>query len=237
MDVTEQVQQIHLTYGGSDSTNPNALSATRKLNYATGSSITSPEITNISVIPFTLNFNDSVGLYGSENHFIKVNIDVDYRLSNADKGVSEGDYFPAVLNEINEGTTNDFTQAERDNSQDITPLNTFDPALFIFGISPLVDGFMSIEIDNKGTNNKYVDSYLDVTLYSREREEHPYDTMYIRTTDFFYIGFHARKSTRLPYNVTCTIGNNLLDRREIEQRFIAKASRVLQNPAPSSVLI
>ena len=42
MDVTEQIQNIHIKYGGSDSTNPSVLSASKKLNYAIGSSISSP---------------------------------------------------------------------------------------------------------------------------------------------------------------------------------------------------
>ena len=104
-----------------------------------------------------------------------------------------------------------------------------------YGIAPLPDGFLSINLNNIGTGNTFIDSYLDVRLYSRSREEHPYDLMYIRPKDFFYIGFHARDSRRLPYKVTCSIGNKILDRQEIEQRYIAMASRDLVCPTFSEV--
>ena len=49
MDVTDQVQQIHLTYGGSDSTKPGSLSASKKLNYAAGGSIAKPDNQNLGL--------------------------------------------------------------------------------------------------------------------------------------------------------------------------------------------
>lgn len=236
MDVTDQVQQIHLTYGGSDSTKPGSLSASKKLNYASGGSITKADNQSLSVIPFTFKYEDSVGLFGAENHFVKVTVDVDFRLSNLDKGVAEGDYFPAVIKTVPASVVNSFSSAVIDYTADTTsPVNDFESAVILYGINPLPDGFLSIEVNNKGTGNTYIDSWLDISLYTREREEHPYDIMYIRPKDFFYIGFHARDTRRLPYNVDFVVGEKYLDRQDIEQRYIAKASRDLVNPTFSDV--
>jgi hypothetical protein len=228
MDVTDQVQLIHLKYGGSDDTNPASLSSSKKLNYAAGSSISKPDNQRVAVIPFTLKYEDSVGLFGSENHYIKVAVDVDFRLSNVDKGVSEGDYLPAALITEATGTVNDYATAVLDYGADqSSPVNDYYSAEITYGITPLPDGFLSIELTNTGTGNKYIDSWFDVRLYTREREEHPFDVMYIRPKDYFYIGFHARDTKRLPYKVSCLVGSKLLDRTQIEQRYIARASREL----------
>ena len=65
------------------------------------------------------------------------------------------------------------------------------------------------------TGNKYIDAWFDVRLYTKNREEHPYDKMYVRLNDFFYIGFHARNTRRLPYNVKCVIGQEYLSGAEV----------------------
>mgnify|MGYP005712883483 CR=1 FL=1 len=46
-------------------------------------------------------------------------------------------------------------------------------------------------------------------LYNSGREEHAYDKMYVKFDDHFYIGFHARNTRRLPYNVEVTVGQDL----------------------------
>ena len=41
--------------------------------------------------------------------------------------------------------------------------------------------------------------------FTKDRVEWPYDKMYINPKSFFYIGFHARNTKRLPYNVSMTV--------------------------------
>ena len=65
----------------------------------------------------------------------------------------------------------------------------------------------NVDLSNLKTNNKFIDNWFDVRLYNKNRKEHPYDKMFVRMTDYFYIGFHARNTKRLPYNVQCIIGN------------------------------
>ena len=74
IDVTQRILNRHTVYGASDNTAPQYLAANRSLNYATGGSINSPEQDKVSIIPFTLNYSDTVGLFGKENHFVRINV-------------------------------------------------------------------------------------------------------------------------------------------------------------------
>ena len=64
----------------------------------------------------------------------------------------------------------------------------------------------------------YIDAWLDVRLYSNSRKEHPYNKMYVKATDDFYIGFHARNTRRLGYDVECVVGQEYLQESEIEDK-------------------
>ena len=70
MDVTEQILKQNLIYGSSDNTDPKYLAASKSLNYAAPLSITKPLEINSTVVPFTFNFQDVVGVFGSENAFV-----------------------------------------------------------------------------------------------------------------------------------------------------------------------
>ena len=76
MDVTTELLKQNQTYSSSDNTNPDRYSSSRSLNYATGASITKAELAEINVVPFSLQYTDAVGLFGVENHFIKVKLNI-----------------------------------------------------------------------------------------------------------------------------------------------------------------
>ena len=77
MDVTAEVLRNHNTYGGSDNTNPSYLAINRSLDYArTSNSMLNAQVENVTVIPRTINYKDSVGLFGAENIFVKVQLDI-----------------------------------------------------------------------------------------------------------------------------------------------------------------
>ena len=85
--------------------------------------------------------------------------------------------------------------------------------------------FSFFDLSNLKTGNKYIDNWFDVRLYTSSREEHPYDRMYVRANDFFYIGFHARNTRRLPYNVECIVGNEYVSEENLtddQRRYIAR---------------
>ena len=204
-DVTQRILNRHIIYGSSDNTNPAYLSANRSLNYATGGSITSPELDKVSIIPYTINYQDTVGLFGKENHFIRINVNIDK--SAAFACFEEEGWECAIITDKDLQTINNYLPAVIDETKDLTTVNTYDPATILQNsLASKYDAYVSVDLDNLKTGNKYIDAWFDVRLYTKAREEHPYNKMYVRMNDFFYIGFHARNTRRLPYNVKCVIG-------------------------------
>jgi len=76
MDVTEEYLEHVNTYGGSDSTRKDNIVAQKTLNYGSAGSIDKPDEITITS-PTTLNYKDELGLFGLENHYIKVNLKAD----------------------------------------------------------------------------------------------------------------------------------------------------------------
>jgi hypothetical protein len=187
------------------------------LNYGTGGSITKPENDSVSIVPFTINYNDSVGLFGKENHFVKVNVRIDP--SAAFACFEEEDWECAFITDNPNTTINTYASADVDINEDLSVVNTYDPVnLKVNQLSKKFDSYISVELENLKTGNKYIDAWFDVRLYNKERQEHPYDKMYVRLNDFFYIGFHARNTRRLPYNVECVIGQEYISGLNSEQK-------------------
>ncbi len=215
-DVTQRILDRHIIYGGSDNTDPAYYSSNRSLNYAQGGSINSPENSSVSIIPFTINYSDTVGLFGKENHFIKVNVIIEPSVAFA--CFEEEGWECAHVTDGQASTTNTYSSSVIDISKDLTVVNTFDPAeLKENQLSIKPDAYISVDLNNLKTGNKYIDAWFDVRLYNKERQEHPYDKMYVRVNDFFYIGFHARNTKRLPYNVDCVIGKEYISGLKPEQ--------------------
>jgi len=225
MDVTAEILRNTMIYGSSDHTAPAGLSASRSLNYANGPSITRPENVNVSFIPFTLEYRDTIGLFGAENYFVKVNVKLDPSV--VGKCFEEKDWECAVITKRAEEDLY-WESAEILLDKDLIVENTYHPAIFKMGINNKFGGMLSVDLNNLKTGNKYIDSWLDVRLYTADREEHPYDRMYIYENDFFYIGFHARNTRRLPYNVDCIIGDTYINKQDLtddERRYIARRIR------------
>jgi hypothetical protein len=215
-DVTQRILDRHIIYGASNYTNPAYSVSNRSLNYAEGGSITRPENEKVTIIPFALKYSDAVGLFGKENHFIKVNINIDKSVAFAcfeEEGwrCAQVDYtaYPAV---------NTYQSGVVDSQKDEYTVNGYDPAnTKENSLTSKPDAYVSVDLNNLKTGNKYIDAWFDVRLYTKTREEHPYDKMYVRMNDFFYIGFHARNTRRLPYNVNCIIGQEYISGLTAEQ--------------------
>jgi len=216
-DVTQRILDRHIVYGASDSTNPAYLSSNRSLNYASGGSINSPEKDKVSIIPFTINYKDTVGLFGKENHFIRVDVNIVPTVAFA--CFEEEGWECAFITEGQASTVNTYMSAIVDLNTDLAPENDYDPAKILDNaLRKKFDSYISVDLENLKTGNKYIDAWFDVRLYTKERQEHPYDKMYVRLNDFFYIGFHARNTRRLPYNVKCVIGQEYISGLEQEQQ-------------------
>ena len=221
MDVTQEILNNHLIYGASDHTAPGGLSASKSLNYAKGASIQKPVLENVSVVPRRLKYADTVGLFGAENVFIKVDLNI---LDTGNLCFEEPGweclkmtfgFFPVV---------NTYTTAVMDPEKDLDIVNTYEPAQIVNTLSRINNPYIGVSLANLKTGNKYIDAWFDVRLYTKAREEHPYDEMYLPPTDYFYIGFHARNTRRLPYNVECLIGTGYKPKNEVDPRLIAKVN-------------
>ena len=221
MDVTQEILNNVQMYGASDNTAPHGLAASKSLNYAKGASIQKPVLEKVSVLPRRLKFADTVGLFGAENVFIKVDLNIqdtgnlcfeeeDWQCLRIINGV-----FPVV---------NDYFTAVMDINQDLTTVNTYEPAQIVNSLAQIDNPYVGVHLDNLKTGNKYIDAWFDVRLYTKAREEHPYDEMYLPTNDYFYIGFHARNTKRLPYNVECLIGTGFKAKNDVDPRLIAKVN-------------
>ena len=228
MDITDQILAHHRIYGASDYTNPAYNSSARQLNYANGASIVKPDVTKIGAIPFTLKFQDSVGLFGTENYFIRVDLKVEGAVLSC---FEEPFWFCARLSEEVTDPTDPYTYSNTGTTPGAAyieqPADENDPAYEAAVITQsevpeIARPRVKINLKNLKTGNIYLDSWLDVRLYTQDREEHPYDVMYCGRRDSFYIGFHARNTKRLPYNVECIIGEEYLTDSEIEERYIMK---------------
>ena len=219
MNVTEQINRQMIGMGGG-SANPNYLSVNKSLNFAKSSnSITNAQTERVTVIPYTSNYQDSVGLFGAENVFLKVQLDVQNSLQVDDNGILVDDYEGAVTS-ADTATNIYWDEAVNDFQLDLTIENTYEPAEYNNELNIVPGAVIKIDLENLKTGNKYLDNWFDVRLYQKNREEHAYDTMYVPVGEFFYIGFHARNTKRLPYNVRMTVNGELISKYDLtaEQR-------------------
>ncbi len=222
MDVTAEILNNTLAYGASDYTASHSLSSSKSLNYVSGGSITKPDVATVSIIPFTLNYQDAVGLFGAENHFIKINVKIDLTATNK---CFEEEFWECARLTTEQGTVNHYDSGVIDQYSDLTPVNDYDPARMVTTTGKKAGAYVSINLNNLKTGNKYIDNWFDARLYTSCREEHPYDKMYVRANDFFYVGFHARNTRRLPYNVDCIVGEEYISEFNMtadNERYIAK---------------
>ena len=121
-----------------------------------------------------------------------------------------------------------YNEAILDFNKDLAIENTYEPARLNMSLSTRFDAFVSVDLNNLKTGNIYIDSHLDVRLYTAEREEHPYDQMFVRQNDYFYVGFHARNTRRLDYNVDVVVGDTYISERDMtddQRKLIARVRR------------
>jgi hypothetical protein len=219
MNVTDQVIRSHELYGGSDSTNPAYYSSNRSLNYAkTSNSLLGAQVEKVTAIPLDVNYKDSVGLFGAENVFIKVQLDIENTISViANNGITINTYLPARIDLKFEDNDLFYESAVMDYKKDLFEDNTYEPAIINNRLELIAQPLVSIDLNNLKTGNKYIDAWFDVRLYTKDRIEFPYDKMYINPKSFFYLGFHARNTKRLPYNVRMTVGNSFISEYDLPQ--------------------
>ena len=212
MDVTQQLNNAILTMGGSGTTNSSYAASSKSLNYAKDkNSIQNAATERVTAIPYVLNYKDAVGLFGAENIFIKIQLNIQSAASAfTNINTPENTYYP-VWTFFEEGVENFYEAAVFDFNADRNTVNTYEPAKISNDLSAFNKPYVRVDLTNLKTGNQYIDNWFDVRIYTKNREEYPYDTIYLGINDYFYLGFHARNTRRLPYNVQVEIGNEYLE--------------------------
>ena len=224
MDVTQDLNRRQAVYGARSTSSPAYTSPNRTLDYAKiGSNINQAQREPVSVLPLTLNYQDTVGLFGVENVYIKLDLNITNTAYNTEDQI-ENDYKDATTVPGPILVVNTYTDANSDFNRDLFVENTYEPAEINNSLTKYPNPVVSIDLKNLKTGNKYIDTWFDVRLYDRNRIEHAYDRMYVDIKDVVYLGFHARNTKRLPYNVQVQIGEiygDLADLTANERRFVA----------------
>ena len=222
VSVTQEQNRSRQLYGGGGSSNPAYLAASKNLNFAVGSNtMLNARAERVTAIPYVSNYKDSVGLFGAENIFLKVDLNIQNTNRVFDsQEILNGDYFEANTLDIADPGAPFWESVLFDFQQDLFIENDFEPVEVSTEFAFVPNGVVRVDLENLKTGNRFIDSWFDVRLYTKDRQEYPYDTMYIGVKDYFYIGFHARNTKRLPYNVRMTVGSEIISTYQLtpEQR-------------------
>ena len=224
MDVTQQINR-QMIGSGSGSSRPEYYSVNRSLNYAQGANnITTAKPDTITAAPAIRSYKDTIGLFGAENVFIRYDLEITNSLLIDGNGIILNDYREVEIRPDGPASIY-WEEAFADYRKDLTIVNTYEPAVFDNSLQIIPNAVASVNLQNLKTGNKFIDSWFDVRLYRADKEEHPYDFMYCPLGSHFYVGFHARDSKRLPYNVSVTVAERIVDSntlRKDERRFLVK---------------
>ena len=222
VSVTQEQNKSRQTYGGTGSSTPAYLAASKNLNFAIGSnSMINARSERVTAIPYVSNYKDSVGLFGTENIFIKVDLNIQNTTKVFDSSeILNGDYFETNTKNIADLGAPFWESVLFDFEQDSFVENEYEPVDVSTQFEFVPNGVVRVDLENLKTGNRYIDSWFDVRLYTKDRQEYAYDTMYVGVNDYFYIGFHARNTKRLPYNVRMTVGSEIISSYDLtsEQR-------------------
>lgn len=212
VSVTKELNKSRQIYGGGGSSNPAYLAASKNLNFAVGSnSMINARSEYVTAIPYIANYEDTVGLFGAENIFLKIDLNVQNTTRVFDsREILNGDYYEANTLEILDPGAPFWEAVQFDFQQDLFIENTYEIADVDTKFPFIPNGVVRVDLENLKTGNRFIDAWFDVRLYTKDRQEYSYDTMYIGVNDYFYIGFHARNTKRLPYNVRMTVGSEII---------------------------
>lgn len=223
MNVTTEINIKRNSMGGSGSSRQEYLSANKSLNLSNaGNSINTASTQLVTAIPVDVLMKDSVGLFGTENKFVKIKVDIQSSTSiYSSPGIIENDYEPLAIKDGPE-VVNDFYTAILDFTKDPNPVNGFDPAFLSNTLSGYNRPVVSVELFNLGTGNRFVDNWVDVQLYGPQKQPIAEDKIFTDLSSDVFVGVHARNTKRLPYNIKVVVGAEYLEYEDLssEQRRI-----------------
>lgn len=207
MDVTTEIRNKINQMGGSGSSRQAYLSSNKSLNFSSGgNNFNTAPAQRVTAIPALLASKGEVGLFGAENQFFKIDLDV--QSSNtafANIEVPENTYFP-VWTFVETEIINDYETAIFDYRKDTGTENTYRPARISNDLTSYGNPIVSVEVKNLRTGNQYLDNWLDIGIYDKNGNRIDKDFFYISAESYFYLGAHARNTRRIPINVSVDIG-------------------------------
>lgn len=214
-DVTNSINEFNDSYGGSNLSNPAYYSSSKSLDLSSATnSITQARGPTVTTIPYTLTYEDTVGLFGAENFYVKVTLDI-IDTGNAHTVVNQ---YSGLTVSTDAALQNTYYMAFEDEASDLITVNTYEPALRGAGFADLVEPIISLGLENVGTGNMYVDRHVDARLYDRNYREIDDGIQLINKQSEFYLGIHARNSRRLPYKIDLQIGEKVSLRSELNEQ-------------------
>ena len=148
MDVTQSVNNTILQMGGSGTTNPAYAASSKSLNYAKDrNTLQNAATERVTAIPYALSYKDTVGLFGVENIFVKVQLDIQSATSAfTNTNIAENDYYPVwTFYEI--GVENFYDTGVFDFNTDRSPVNDYDPATISNDLSVLKSNTLVISAE------------------------------------------------------------------------------------------
>lgn len=206
-DITDQLNSSRNIYGGSDLTNPAYSAASKSLNLSSATnSIINAIGPTISTIPFTITYEDNLGLFGAENYYTKVNLDI---IDTGNQQIIVNDYI-GLTRSTDVALLNTYSAVTEDDLLDLGPVNDFDPALRELGIDEVPELFITLKLNNEGTGNIYNDRHIEANLYDSELNIVDYSDPLINSKGEFYVGVHCYNTRRIPYKISVTIGTAAL---------------------------
>jgi len=222
-DVTPAINAAELGIGGSNYTGQHSQSASQSLQYIEGPTLQRPSHQQVLSIPMVQRWEDAVGLFGAENKFIRYDIKYDKKW--ALKCYEDDGYECLNVTYLPRFEEGDYDMVRVVSGGDGT-LNTYeDGALIRYELPTFAnneDVYVSVELKNNKTGNIYNDAHVDARLYTKDRLEWPHSKGYIRYNEWFYVGFHARETRRLPLDMTVVVGDEYKSTSMIDQRLIMR---------------
>lgn len=215
INVTPEIQLNHKIYGSSDHNTPWSFAASKSLNYVDGPSLQRPHTQTINKIETTERWEDAVGLFGAENKFIKYDFKLNPEILDF---YEDPGYGAAAVNPTDLLVPADYQLAQT-KIETVPDQGTYEQAVFSTDspVNPTAGNwYISVEIFNHGVSNIHQDDWFDARIYSADRIEHPYTKAYLKHREFFYVGFHARNTRRLPYKVDVRIGAEVVRAKDVE---------------------
>ena len=209
MDVTQEIQLRGQSYS-TGTTNPSGLVASRSLQFAKGPTMDRAVVTRISAIPQSLVYEDTVGLFGTENQYVRFELNAEDIIQGVD--VEDADGYRTVLQDRGMDLSvvgSDYDGAVSDDSVQ-EDQSVYVKAVFTSLFADVRTTLVSIDLTNLRTGNMYVDNWVDVRLYDGHGRPHEYDKLYITPRSSFTLGIHARKANRLPFRLQIDIGFEIL---------------------------